>query len=458
LQYDTERALADVDQAIQFDSKQSFPYHVRGLIFQDRKDFDKAIADYTITIEKCSEQYSSAYQDRAKCYQSRNLPQDQDRAKTDFEKARRLLQSRVDRDPKSALLLVDRADYYMDRDDFINALTDCNAAISLNPKQISAYNLRALVRTDRTDGLRNDSELEKAIQDASKCIEMAPKATVFRTTRARIYFFHSEPTKCIDDCDFAIKLNSNNWLAYNLRGLARQDLVVTDHPRSLEDFNKSIQLNPYEAQLYANRGEQNVLMKQFREAATDYRQAVKLRPRDMRFHTELCLALYDGGSFADCVLACDAAVRVDPKSHSLFHLRGLARNKATPNKLDEVIADMDEAIRLNDRIAGYFADRGTFYFHKKDYKKATTDCNEAIRLDPNDAGAYNVRALCLYESGSDDWKSMLADYDKAIQLKPQNIIFLRNRALAYETRNEPGDAARARADRDKADEIEDKKK
>jgi tetratricopeptide (TPR) repeat protein len=48
----------------------------------------------------------------------------------------------------------------------------------------------------------------------------------------------------------------------------------------------------------------------------------------------------------------------------------------------------------------------------------------------------------------------IADYSKAIQLKPDFILAYRNRAGAYE---KMGDRARAKADRDKVAELEKQK-
>ena len=49
------------------------------------------------------------------------------------------------------------------------------------------------------------------------------------------------------------------------------------------------------------------------------------------------------------------------------------------------------------------------------YEAAVADCNEAIRLKPDDAGAYLNRGIAKHELGRH--ADAIADYDEAIRLK-----------------------------------------
>ncbi len=50
---------------------------------------------------------------------------------------------------------------------------------------------------------------------------------------------------------------------------------------------------------------------------------------------------------------------------------------------DRALADFNEAIKLDPNAAGAFFGRGITYFIKKDYDHAIADYTEKIRLDPN---------------------------------------------------------------------------
>ena len=67
--------------------------------------------------------------------------------------------------------------------------------------------------------------------------------------------------------------------------------------------------------------------------------------------------------------------------------------------------------------------------HKKDYDKAIADYNEAIRLDPGYAHAYNGRGKTW--SAKKDYDKAIADYNEAIRLYPGYVHAYCNRGVAF---------------------------
>lgn len=89
---------------------------------------------------------------------------------------------------------------------------------------------------------------------------------------------------------------------------------------------------------------------------------------------------------------------------------------------------------------------------KKDYDGAIVNYNKAIELKPDYAEAYNSRGNAYYSKG--DNEQAIKDYTKSIELNnPLLSMVYRNRAISYEKK---GDLVKARADRQKADELEKK--
>src|SRR5262249_32746965 len=67
---------------------------------------------------------------------------------------------------------------------------------------------------------------------------------------------------------------------------------------------------------------------------------------------------------------------------------------------------------------------------KADFEKAFLDFNEAIRLDPGNAVAFNDRGQVRYRTG--DFAGALADYDQAIKIDPEYNAAYTERGKLFE--------------------------
>ena len=110
--------------------------------------------------------------------------------------------------------------------------------------------------------------------------------------------------------------------------------------------------------------------------------------------------------------------------------------------------DFNEAIRLNPNDAEAYNGRGAVRYDQGDKQAALADYNEAIRLDPSYANAYYNRGLLRDELG--DKQGALADYNEAIRLDPNHANAYYNRARI---RNEQRDKQGAINDFQKASEL-----
>ena len=66
---------------------------------------------------------------------------------------------------------------------------------------------------------------------------------------------------------------------------------------------------------------------------------------------------------------------------------------------EAAIADCNEAIRLDPDSAEAYNNRGAAKHELGQYEAAIADCNEAIRLDPDGAKAYSNRGNTKHKMG-----------------------------------------------------------
>ena len=78
----------------------------------------------------------------------------------------------------------------------------------------------------------------------------------------------------IQDYNKVIQLNPNDAEVYNNRGVAYMD-GLKQYERAIQDFNKALQLleHPF---IYANRGESHYYLKNYTKALEDLNKAIEL--------------------------------------------------------------------------------------------------------------------------------------------------------------------------------------
>jgi Tfp pilus assembly protein PilF len=93
------------------------------------------------------------------------------------------------------------------------------------------------------------------------------------------------------------------------------------------------------------------------------------------------------------------------------------------------IDDYSQAIKLDPEDAGAFNNRGSAYHNLKQDERAIEDYDQAIELDPQYAVAFNNRGYAYHDLKQDE--RAIEDYDQAIELDPQYAVAFNNRGYAF---------------------------
>ena len=129
-------------------------------------------------------------------------------------------------------------------------------------------------------------------------------------------------------------------------------------------------------------------------------------------------------------------LRWEPESAPALVQRGMVFLKA--RQYDRAQTDFEAALRLDAAYAPAWSERGRAFYLQGDDDAAIRDCGRAIASDPKRATAYCWRAAALSRKG--EQRKAVTDCDAALTADPQN-------ALAYAIR---GNACRLLGDLDKA--------
>jgi tetratricopeptide (TPR) repeat protein len=120
---------------------------------------------------------------------------------------------------------------------------------------------------------------------------------------------------------------------------------------------------------------------------------------------------------------------------------------ASPAKSGDakIIAGRELAAGPPSNDATFYRERGIASYRSGDLAQAIAELDEAIRLDPDNAQDYNIRANAWDEMGVFD--RALADYDEAIRINPNNPAVFHDRGIMWQ---HEGELDKALVDLDRA--------
>jgi len=134
----------------------------------------------------------------------------------------------------------------------------------------------------------------------------------------------ADPQKAIEYLDEAVKLDPNQYVAYNNRGIAYSNLG--QHRQAIEDYNETIRLKADYANAYCNRGCSYSLLGQHQRAIEDYNESVRLRPDDIHSYYNRAIShLALGNKELGCSDAQKACELGDCKVLERAKSRGICR-------------------------------------------------------------------------------------------------------------------------------------
>jgi len=211
---------------------------------------------------------------------------------------------------------------------------------------------------------------------------------------------------------------------YFFRSIAK--LNLDDYLGAEEDATLAIQRNPYITDAYEVRGVARQNMGKLAEAVEDYAHALTLLPQNRGILFNKALAEEEMKNFDGAKDTYSTLLKAYPRFANGYV--GRAKLHLAMADTTAAIADLDKALELDrDIVNAYILRADIAINNKKDFNLALTDMNEAIKLQPRNAGFYINRAYLRYNL--DDYFGAMADYDFAISLDPLNAVAYFNRGL-----------------------------
>jgi tetratricopeptide (TPR) repeat protein len=257
-------------------------FRMRGMAYYSTKQYEGSIKDFTSYLEKNATNRTIYYQ-RGLAYENLGKVKD---AEGDFKKACEFGYEKAcnhitaslggglleeDTQNRSAADWFKIASEFLDKGDYINAVSFFNRVIDLEPKMTDAYLMRGLA-------YRNLEKYKEAMDDYNEILTIDPNSAAAYNNRGVAYWRQGKFKEALSDYNKTISLAPNDYIVYNNRGVV--NFEMKNYNDALTDYNKAIGLNPKFAQSYWNRAVNYLKLNKKDEAKKDFKSACDMKIED----------------------------------------------------------------------------------------------------------------------------------------------------------------------------------
>ncbi|XP_072423984.1 uncharacterized protein ttc6 [Chiloscyllium punctatum] len=390
----------------------------RGILYTERGEWHAAIYDFESVLKL----------DRSICLAHINLGLIYLLKLDYYYEAIRKFSNALKVEPTSTRAYVCRAKAYQKIHNLTRALKDITCAIHLQPQIHYFYLLRGQYLYE----MKNFELASFCIQYSAEINQASDSSPIQQAT---VQVFLKNYDKAIEN------LNGMEKTSPLLTLLGKSQMKAGKHEDALSSFQRALDLE-HEAseigitntvntsvEIYYHMGLCYIELNQLREAIDSFNSAVKLLPNFAKAYYQrgLCgLKLHD----FKCIYDFHRALALNPKLFEVYLSRAVYY--AIQGRFLKAILSCNEALKIEPRSVRAFVCRGALKFYSKAYHLAIADLTEAINLNETCTLGYFNRAVCYQKMN--DLQKALKDYGIVLLLGSDKRLTLKvlvNRGLLY---------------------------
>ncbi len=187
----------------------------------------------------------------------------------------------------------------------------------------------------------------------------------------------------------AIEIWGENWSAYNNRALIYR--ASGELEKALADLDKAAELENFdEKMVYENRADLKYDMQNFSASLVDYNKLIINDNTNSNYYANRGDCFRNLGDLDKAFADYNKTVELDSTNYIAIYQRGKIRLKK--QDITSAIKDYDKALKIKEDDDIYVA-RGIAYGIMIDYPKSISDFDKAIEINPENADAYYNRAI-----------------------------------------------------------------
>lgn len=184
-----------------------------------------------------------------------------------FDKAIAEYTSSIDKNGEFAQALISRGNSFLKKGEYESAIDDYTRSLKLSNNKAEVYNYRGFAKLEI-------GEFHQAVEDFSRAIEIKNNYVDAFFNRSHALLEIGDYDKVIEDCDSVIAAEPENAYIWNRRGSAWY--LKGDNEKAIEDFSKAIRFKNNYATAFYNRGNAWLNLNEQEKAQADFAVAEEL--------------------------------------------------------------------------------------------------------------------------------------------------------------------------------------
>ncbi|KAF9267115.1 ADP/ATP carrier receptor [Marasmius fiardii PR-910] len=217
--------------------------------------------------------------------------------------------------------------------------------------------------------------------------------------------------------DFNESLNLVPSFTQSWVKIASVYMEQSDPTKAFECFDKAIEHNPNDPDIYYHRGQVLFIMNQFKDAAENYTKSTELDDTFVFSHIQLAVAQYKAEQLAASMAQFRRTMKAFPqRSEPLNYYGELLLDQ---QRFADAVEKFDKAIELEQlkpkpNVLPLVNKGLALYQWEQNVGAAERCCNEALRIDPDcDAAVATLAQLSLQQGKIDE---AVGYFDKQVEL------------------------------------------
>ena len=319
-------------------------------------------------------------------------------ALADFDKAEQL-------NPNSELPHFGRGWTYSLMKEYMSAILEYDKVIELNPKSALAWNNRGAAKSWT-------GNMTAALDDYNRAIELNPNYAKAYENRGKAFQALGDQEKSVADFKRAEKIYRSNKGADKIIEEALDLISRNKVKEAFELLNQAAELYPDNQFVFVNRGNiYNNHFKNYEAAIQDYNKTIELNPKFSWPYLNRAIAYGRLKLWNQAVDDYTKAIELDKNYANAYN--GRAWTYCQIGFFEEALVDATKALELSPNEANFFDTRASAYIGLKRYEEALSDLNNAVKISPQGWIFYQRAKLHMLMGNETKAK---ADFSKAKQL------------------------------------------